>query len=493
MAQFQQGSSGNQQQQGYMSGPFVPDYNAPAYGMRGMPAAVAMPYVPYGLPAAPVPAYHAAGLPPADGWQGGEQESVAHLAQGIESNLVLNPQQQMMGAPGQGQYYGGPQQRGPPPGAYGYGYAPPAPGLRGQQQPAMHQQHMAPQGMAGHPHQMLNGNGPYGHPAGGPGNHHQGGGMGPRDGGRGRGPGRGGPLQDNRQGPAQQGQQGPGQQQRRKKVQRGLEDNVKRTVYISYIDQQVTEESLATFFADCGTVMDCRICGDPNSAMRFAFIEFLEEAGAQEALNKTGCTLGTSQLRVLPSKTAIVPVNKELMPRSHEELERCSRTVYVANIDKKVEREDVRNFFEQLCGKVNKIRLLGDLAHSTRIAFIEFIQAEAAMAALNCSGALLGSLPLRVSPSKTPVRGEKEDKEARGGRQQRPGSANRQAGAVGTAAANAVAAAAQEGGKAADAAAAAAAGDAGLAQENGTAPAAAAAAAAEGASAEQPAEGQSCG
>jgi hypothetical protein len=29
-------------------------------------------------------------------------------------------------------------------------------------------------------------------------------------------------------------------------------------------------------------VMDCRICGDPNSAMRFAFIEFLEEAGAQE-------------------------------------------------------------------------------------------------------------------------------------------------------------------------------------------------------------------
>lgn len=44
----------------------------------------------------------------------------------------------------------------------------------------------------------------------------------------------------------------------------------------------MTEESLATFFANCGTVMDCRICGDPNSAMRFAFIEFMEESGAQE-------------------------------------------------------------------------------------------------------------------------------------------------------------------------------------------------------------------
>lgn len=46
---------------------------------------------------------------------------------------------------------------------------------------------------------------------------------------------------------------------------------------------QVTEELLATFFADCGTVMDCRICGDPNSAMRFAFIEFSEDEAAFKA------------------------------------------------------------------------------------------------------------------------------------------------------------------------------------------------------------------
>lgn len=45
-------------------------------------------------------------------------------------------------------------------------------------------------------------------------------------------------------------------------------------------------------------------------------------------------------------------------------------------------------------GRIGKIRLLGDLQHSTRIAFIEFIDAEAAMAALNCSGALLGECSL---------------------------------------------------------------------------------------------------
>lgn len=44
---------------------------------------------------------------------------------------------------------------------------------------------------------------------------------------------------------------------------------------------QVTEEQLATVFQECGSVIDCRVCGDPNSAMKFAFIEFLEEAAVK--------------------------------------------------------------------------------------------------------------------------------------------------------------------------------------------------------------------
>jgi len=121
-------------------------------------------------------------------------------------------------------------------------------------------------------------------------------------------------------------------------------------------------------------------------------------------MSRTGVVLGRLPLRVMQSKTAIVPVSKELMPRSQDEVERCSRTIYVANIDKKVERADVHAFFEQLCGHISRLRLLGDHAHATRIAFVEFESADAAVSALNCSGAVLGSLPIRVSPSKTPVR-----------------------------------------------------------------------------------------
>ncbi|XP_062074709.1 polyadenylate-binding protein-interacting protein 11 [Humulus lupulus] len=182
------------------------------------------------------------------------------------------------------------------------------------------------------------------------------------------------------------------------------EDRIRKTVYVSDIDQQVTEEQLAALFVTCGQVVDCRICGDPNSVLRFAFIEFTDEEGARAALSLAGTMLGFYPVRVLPSKTAIAPVNPTFLPRSDDEREMCARTIYCTNIDKKVAQADVKLFFESVCGEVYRLRLLGDYHHSTRIAFVEFVMAESAIAALNCSGVVLGSLPIRVSPSKTPVR-----------------------------------------------------------------------------------------
>ncbi|KAK9068086.1 hypothetical protein SSX86_012197 [Deinandra increscens subsp. villosa] len=182
------------------------------------------------------------------------------------------------------------------------------------------------------------------------------------------------------------------------------EDAIKRTIHVSDIDQQVTEEQLAALFSNCGQVVDCRVCGDPKSVLRFAFIEFTDEEGANNALSLAGTVLGYYPLRVLPSKTAIAPVNPTFLPRSEDEREMCARTIYCANIDRKVTQADVKLFFESFCGEVYRLRLLGDYHHSTRIAFVEFVRAESAIAALNCSGAVLGSFPIRVSPSKTPVR-----------------------------------------------------------------------------------------
>ncbi|XWS50268.1 hypothetical protein CRYUN_Cryun12cG0073800 [Craigia yunnanensis] len=150
------------------------------------------------------------------------------------------------------------------------------------------------------------------------------------------------------------------------------EDAIRKTVYVSDIDVQVTEELLAGLFLSCGPVVDCRICGDPNSVLRFAFVEFYKEEDAMAALNLSGTILGYYPLRVLPSKTAIAPVNPTFLPRSEDEREMCTRTIYCANIDKKVTQADVKLFFESVCGEVQRLRLLGDYHHSTRIAFVEF-------------------------------------------------------------------------------------------------------------------------
>uniref|UniRef100_A0A0D6R306 RRM domain-containing protein n=1 Tax=Araucaria cunninghamii TaxID=56994 RepID=A0A0D6R306_ARACU len=182
------------------------------------------------------------------------------------------------------------------------------------------------------------------------------------------------------------------------------EESIRKTIFVSDIDQLVTEEQLAALFINCGQVVDCRVCGDPNSVLRFAFVEFTDEASARRALSLSGTMLGYYPVRVLPSKTAILPVNPTFLPTSEDERELCARTIYCTNIDKKVSQADVKLFFESFCGKVSRLRLLGDYQHLTRIAFVEFVYAHSAMAALNCSGAILGSLPIRVSPSKTPVR-----------------------------------------------------------------------------------------
>ncbi|KAJ8556097.1 hypothetical protein K7X08_022855 [Anisodus acutangulus] len=182
------------------------------------------------------------------------------------------------------------------------------------------------------------------------------------------------------------------------------EDSIRRTVYVSDLDINITEEQLAALFSAYGQVVDCRVCGDPHSRLRFAFVEFADEYSAKAALSLCGTILGFSQLKVLPSKTAILPVNPTFLPRSEDEREMCARTVYCTNIDKMVSQADVKFFFETRCGEVSRLRLLGDQVHSTRIGFVEFVMAESAILALDLCGEMLGSQPIRVSPSKTPVR-----------------------------------------------------------------------------------------
>ncbi|CAD5183794.1 unnamed protein product [Musa acuminata subsp. malaccensis] len=172
-------------------------------------------------------------------------------------------------------------------------------------------------------------------------------------------------------------------------------DAVGRTIFVSDVGRDVTEEHIAGLFSMCGRVIDCRICGDPHSALRFALVEFDNEYGANVALNFDGTILGFHPLAISHSKTAITPVNPSLLPQSAPERARCLRTVYVNNIDSQVTPAEITDLFVTYCGEVSRMKLLKDHANSSNMAFVEFVRVESAGKALSCSGMVLGDSPIR--------------------------------------------------------------------------------------------------
>ncbi|CAM6109381.1 unnamed protein product [Calypogeia fissa] len=180
-------------------------------------------------------------------------------------------------------------------------------------------------------------------------------------------------------------------------------DSIRRTIYVSPIPNQFTEQQVAALFVAAGQVVDCRIWGHPT--FRFGFVEFIDEHSAQAALGLTQAIVDhfACPVHLLPSRTAIVPVDLTFLPQSETEKERCVRTVYCKNIDKDLSERDVKLLFEGLCGDISLLRLLGKSHHPTNIAFVEFVRPESAVTALDQSGKIFGSLPIRVSPSKTPI------------------------------------------------------------------------------------------
>jgi len=127
--------------------------------------------------------------------------------------------------------------------------------------------------------------------------------------------------------------------------------------------------------------------------------------------------MGSYSIKVVRSKTAIVPVNSSLLPRTEEEHERCKRTAYVTNIDLDVEARppaaacpsadvnagcgqaaEVCSFFETLCGAVTRLHLTKLDNQDTQVAFVEFATTQSADRALSCGGARIKARRRRPAP-----------------------------------------------------------------------------------------------
>jgi RNA recognition motif-containing protein len=203
-------------------------------------------------------------------------------------------------------------------------------------------------------------------------------------------------------------------------------DATEKTIYVTNIDSQITEDQLYDFFNSYAHVDKYKLCGDTSHPTRFAFVEFSTREGAIEALQLNNSQIGAYNIKISPSRTAISNGSnrngglsqhrnshrpaRESRSNSFnnstpQHQEQVGRTVYVGNVDISITEDELQEFFHETCGPVSKVSLAGDSEHSARFAFIEFANTEARDKALTKSGVMLGNRIIRVNISRTPILG----------------------------------------------------------------------------------------
>ena len=177
------------------------------------------------------------------------------------------------------------------------------------------------------------------------------------------------------------------------------------TVFVKDIPASVSERELAETFAASGSILDVRMCRDANSnKFSYAFVAFEYPDDVERALLMDKTTMHGKHIIVRRSDTAVIPVNPLLLPQNEEEIESTARTIYVANVDKSVDSNELKTFFEKHAGAVNRLHLQVKNNAAANVAFVEFVELDAAASALQLTGKQLSQRVLRVSASKTPLR-----------------------------------------------------------------------------------------
>ena len=202
------------------------------------------------------------------------------------------------------------------------------------------------------------------------------------------------------------------------------------TVHVREIPAGASEADVHAHFYTCGVVRECRMLPDPrpghsNGGTQTAFVAFGDENAVREALTMDGSLLRGEPVRVMPSRTEVVPVDPGLLPRTEEEKERTARTVYVSCVCPSIRSRNLRAFLESAVnGAVVALHLQkknkGNAHAGGRggkpagsVAFVEFETVESAVAAIGVTGTVLGELALRVAPSKTPLKEPKKKQRTR--------------------------------------------------------------------------------
>eukprot|EP01116_Phalansterium_solitarium_P023574 TRINITY_DN833_c0_g1_i3.p2 TRINITY_DN833_c0_g1~~TRINITY_DN833_c0_g1_i3.p2 ORF type:complete len:336 (-),score=61.33 TRINITY_DN833_c0_g1_i3:187-1161(-) len=231
----------------------------------------------------------------------------------------------------------------------------------------------------------------------------------------------------------------------------------KRTLYVTQISPDVSEENLKQFFGFCGTIVGITILPG-NTDTKSCFVQFSKKGEADTGLLLTDTPLLGRQIKVvsaagldLASITAgaitantgaaatsahtlqqtanvlasisqpsfvVKPIaqqlstdlyiNSNVVPKqapvqtAQSIADEVARTVYVGNLNPMVSAQEIMDFFAP-CGNLTYVRMRTQGEQQDRFAFVEFETQEASAAAMRMSGGILLDRSIRVNRCNNPI------------------------------------------------------------------------------------------
>lgn len=173
-----------------------------------------------------------------------------------------------------------------------------------------------------------------------------------------------------------------------------------KTIFISGIPYECTEEEIRTIFEESGKIEEIKIpkYQDSGKNRGYGHITFKKVDSVKSALEKNGVVVRNRYLTVEISKGENIPSRKV----DFEEIPDGCSTIIVKNLDYSITEKEIGDKFKP-CGNIHSIRLVyhSKLGHFKGFAYIDFENTESVRIALNLNGKELKGRKMLVDYEET--------------------------------------------------------------------------------------------
>lgn len=180
-----------------------------------------------------------------------------------------------------------------------------------------------------------------------------------------------------------------------------------RTVFISGLSYESTEESLKNFFKDCGDIQELKLpkYQDSNRNIGYCHMTFEEEEAAQNALKLKGHTLDGRYQDIELAKGARTYTNETDIDSI------TSRTIFVKNQPYTTNEDEVGDLFKS-CGEILGVRLVYNpqQGHFKGFGYIDFKSVNGAKNAMGFNGKLFKGRSIKVDSEAEKPKGSYKQK-----------------------------------------------------------------------------------